>query len=175
MTKYSTSCMVQKRLDSKSGPSKVDVVLKKRAYIARNVAIILLPIVVIIAFSSTITEQLHRWSMLPQQESMAELAFSEPASLPTHYLIGKPVEVNFIVVNSNKQEQQFRYRIVQEDAEQNVVSSFYEETITLLGGETKRITQKVIPTHSDEEISISVRLNNEQQRINFWMRQSAGE
>jgi hypothetical protein len=159
---------VSPQIDNHIHPSLSDTLTKKVRY---PLALLALTLIVgsLVIFSTTITNQLRSWRLLPQPESLTELYFTSPLSLPTHYRAGSAQPVAFTVHNLENQTERYNYAIVASTASGAPPQLLNSGSFVLEQGAYQHIADTVLLGPLGRRVKVSVTLINQNEAIHYWL------
>jgi hypothetical protein len=127
-----------------------------------------------------VAKQLNSWNLIPRQERLTELYFSDYHQLPTTVRSGVPEKLSFVVHNLEHQVTTYRYdfTIV---SDTNKIQPLGAGEITLQDGASQLVHQTIVPPSYGSHAMVRVDLaytgiafgktipTHEAQSIDYWV------
>lgn len=154
--------------DNHIHPPLSDTPTKKVRYPLALLVVILI-IGSLVIFSNTIANQLRSWRLLPQPESLTELYFTSPLSLPTHYHAGSAQLVAFTVHNLETRTERYNYAIVASTASGAPPRLLHSGSFVLEQDAYRHIADTVLLGPLGRRVKVSVTLINQNESIHYWL------
>jgi len=125
-----------------------------------------------IGFHAPIDRQLHAWKLLPEPEKLTELYFTNPNSLPQHYIPGQNQTVSFTTHNLEYQTTTYRYKITESSQDGKQSQTLATGAFTLSQNAYHK-TAVSIPTNDiGQNVKVGVELVNVHESIDYLMERS---
>jgi uncharacterized membrane protein len=115
---------------------------------------------------------MRSWKLLPEPEKLTELYFTHPNSLPTTYVPGQPLSVNFTVHNLEYQTTGYTYKIVETSANNAQAQTLATGSFTLSQNIYKQETVNISTVDLGEKVKVEVDLVKQNETIDYLLNRS---
>ena len=122
-----------------------------------------------------IITQLDAWSLLPKEQAVTELFFTNSQSLAQHYKPGEKISIDYTIRNTSQQQKTYDVQVLQAGEQQPIATLIAEQQVQLAGGETLAINREVTLKDTGDKTSVSIILKGHPQNINVWLTKKQGE
>ena len=120
-----------------------------------------------VIFHSPIDRQLRSWKLLPEPERLTELYFTNPNSLPTHYVPGHAQPVSFTVHNLEYRTTNYQYRIVETSQDGKQSQALATGSFTLPQNGYKKAAVNIATVNLGPRAKVEVQLVNVNEAVDY--------
>ena len=157
--------------------------LSKPAYYAIACGVILLGAIAVIIWKNAIANQLDTWKVLPREEQLTQLYFSDHKTLPQKAVAGEKQDVRFTIRNVENQPVTYTYTIFAQAKDAR--TQLAQGTVKLVDNQAQDITKQLTLPDTPGRVAIVIDLQyalaephgsktkNQTQTIHYWVTMEA--